>query len=164
MGSQSKIHITGSVGSGKTTLAKKLSEKLSIPYYEIDNIIFERHPSGDIRRSDTEIITILEKIIYTEMWILEGTCTKDWITKSFNKADHIILLDIPYLTRLKRIIFRYIKQLLKLEAANYKPTITMFIHMLKWNHKFNKINKFEFFKLTQQYREKIIVYTNNYDV
>lgn len=50
-----KIHITGSVGSGKTTLAKKLSVELGIPYYEIDTIIFERHLSGDVRRSDKEI-------------------------------------------------------------------------------------------------------------
>lgn len=134
---------------------------MSIPYYEIDNIIFERHPSGDVRRSDAEIVTILEKIVDTEMWILEGTCTKEWITKSFDKAEQIILLDLPYLIRLKRIIFRYIKQLLTLETANYKPTITMFIHMLKWNHKFNKTNKLEFFKLTKKYSDKIIVYTNN---
>ena len=58
MNYKGKIQIIGSVGSGKTTLAKKISEKLAIPYYEIDNIIFERHPTGDIRRSDEEIITI----------------------------------------------------------------------------------------------------------
>lgn len=156
-----KIHIIGSVGSGKTTLAKKISEELAIPYYEIDNIIFERHPTGDIRRSDEEIVTILESIINTETWILEGTCTKEWIVSSFAKADQIILLDIPYLTRLKRIIFRYVKQVLKLEAANYKPTITMFKHMIKWNHKFNKVNKIDFYRLTKNYREKILVYTDN---
>ncbi|WP_440338356.1 shikimate kinase [Lysinibacillus sphaericus] len=35
----SKIHIIGSVGSGKTTLAKELSAKLNIPYYELDNVV-----------------------------------------------------------------------------------------------------------------------------
>ncbi|MFG3612939.1 hypothetical protein M2M59_01205 [Rummeliibacillus sp. G93] len=28
-----RIHIIGSIGSGKTTLAKKLSDQLSIPYF-----------------------------------------------------------------------------------------------------------------------------------
>lgn len=35
-----KIHIIGSVGSGKTTLARALSYQLNIPYYELDNVLF----------------------------------------------------------------------------------------------------------------------------
>ena len=34
-----KVLITGNVGSGKTTLAKKLSETYNVPYFEIDSII-----------------------------------------------------------------------------------------------------------------------------
>ncbi len=34
-----KIRIIGSVGSGKTTLAKKLSEMEGIPYFETDRIV-----------------------------------------------------------------------------------------------------------------------------
>ena len=37
-----KIHIIGSVASGKTTLAKELSRKLAIPYYELDNVVWKR--------------------------------------------------------------------------------------------------------------------------
>jgi shikimate kinase len=33
-----KIHIIGSVGSGKTTLARTLSSHLNIPFYELDNV------------------------------------------------------------------------------------------------------------------------------
>lgn len=34
-----RIHIIGSVGSGKTTLAKEISSKLGIPYYELNWIM-----------------------------------------------------------------------------------------------------------------------------
>ena len=34
-----KIDIIGSVASGKTTLAKRISRKYGIPYYEKDNIV-----------------------------------------------------------------------------------------------------------------------------
>lgn len=42
-----KIDIIGSVASGKTTLAKKISSKYQVPYYEKDNIVWERTPNGD---------------------------------------------------------------------------------------------------------------------
>ena len=36
-----KILIIGCVASGKSTLANKLSDKLSISYYEIDSIVHD---------------------------------------------------------------------------------------------------------------------------
>ncbi|WP_051530021.1 shikimate kinase [Anoxybacteroides tepidamans] len=47
-----KIHIIGSVGSGKTTLARTLSARLHIPFYELDTIVWKRSNSGDIRKSE----------------------------------------------------------------------------------------------------------------
>jgi adenylate kinase family enzyme len=49
-----KIHIIGSVGSGKTTLARTLSSYLNFPFYELDNVVWIRHQSGDVRRSEKE--------------------------------------------------------------------------------------------------------------
>ena len=38
-----KILILGIVGSGKTTIARKLSNRLNIKHYEIDSIVHEAH-------------------------------------------------------------------------------------------------------------------------
>ena len=49
-----KLDIIGSVASGKTTLARKLSAQYQIPFYEKDNIVWERTPHGDKRRNPEE--------------------------------------------------------------------------------------------------------------
>ncbi|TNJ68383.1 hypothetical protein FE784_00125 [Paenibacillus hemerocallicola] len=41
-----KIRIIGSCGSGKSTLAKELSVRCGIPYYELDNVIWDRNAEG----------------------------------------------------------------------------------------------------------------------
>ncbi|WP_054705170.1 AAA family ATPase [Bacillus sp. JCM 19041] len=46
LNSAKKIHIIGPVGSGKTTLARKLANLLEIPAYELDNIVWERRQRG----------------------------------------------------------------------------------------------------------------------
>ena len=46
-----KIDIIGSVASGKTTLARKISQKYNVPHYEKDNVVWDRTPDGDRKRS-----------------------------------------------------------------------------------------------------------------
>lgn len=43
-----KVHIIGSVGSGKTTLARNLSNKLLFPHYELDNVVWKRHRPREV--------------------------------------------------------------------------------------------------------------------
>lgn len=90
-----KIHSIGSVGSGKTTLARKLSKTLQIPYYELDNVAWMRKESGDILRTDEEKKEHLQTILQTNSWIIEGIHQEKWVVDSFQQADCIIFLDTP---------------------------------------------------------------------
>ncbi|WP_238018726.1 DNA topology modulation protein FlaR [Oceanobacillus jordanicus] len=117
-----RIHIVGSVGSGKTTLAREISSKLGIPYYELDNVVWIRDESGDIRRTDQERETCLNSIIQSESWITEGVHTADWASPCFHRADLIVFLDTKYSIRVYRIGKRFFKQKLRIEESNYKPT------------------------------------------
>ena len=71
-----KIRIIGSCGSGKSTTAKELSEKYEIPYYEIDNMIWDRS-SDNLKFPEEVRNATLRSIIYSDSWIVEGVQYKD---------------------------------------------------------------------------------------
>ncbi|MBY0122766.1 shikimate kinase [Bacillus sp. S/N-304-OC-R1] len=160
-GNAKRIHIIGSVGSGKTTLAKWLSANLNIPFFELDNVVWKRNESGDMRRTEIERKEYLNEIIQTEAWIIEGVHNEKWVANSFHSADLIIFLDSPYTIRTLRIIKRFLLQKLKLEKSNYKPTINIFFKMFKWNRHFEEVGKPNFFNTYRVYSEKVLVVTNN---
>lgn len=149
-----KVHIIGSVGSGKTTLAKELSIKLELPYYELDNIVWLRKENGDIRRTEEEREKLLHEIVQTDKWIIEGVHNEDWVNSSFRQAEIIIFLDTNYFIRIFRIIKRFIKQKLGFETAHYQPTLKIFFKMFQWNKQFEEVSKPLFLEKYQEYQEK----------
>ncbi|MFC9539938.1 AAA family ATPase [Lysinibacillus sp. NPDC056959] len=159
-----KIHIIGSVGSGKTTLAKELSEKLNNPYYELDNVVWIRQNSGDIRRADRQKVNYLQNIILTKAWIIEGVHNEEWVAQSFSNADLIIFLNTNYYIRSYRIIKRFTLQKLGLEKSNYKPSFSIFIKMFKWNRHFEEIGKPNFYHKYGMYRDKLIVVSSKREI
>ncbi|WML43989.1 AAA family ATPase [Neobacillus sp. PS3-40] len=159
-----KIHIIGSVGSGKTTLAKELSSKYNVPFYELDNIVWERHKSGDIRRSEEERRGYLNTILNSEAWIIEGIHNEEWVTNSFHNAELILFLDTNYSIRILRIIKRFAFQKIGLEKSNYKPTFKVFLKMFKWNKYFENVGKPGFFEKIEVYSNKLLVVKNRREI
>lgn len=152
-----KVRIIGSVASGKTTLAKKLSSKLNIPYYELDNVVWKRQKSGDIRRTEQEMKDFLEEIVQKEDWIIEGVHWEEWVAPTFRKADEIVFLDSSYSVRTYRIFRRFILQKFGFEATHYRPTFNIFLKMFKWNRHFEKIGKPHFYEKYLLHRDKFVV-------
>ncbi|MBP3039497.1 DNA topology modulation protein FlaR [Bacillaceae bacterium Marseille-Q3522] len=159
-----KIHIIGSVGSGKTTLARTLSTQLNIPHFELDNVVWIRQDNGDIRRTPQQRDAYLKNIIHSEAWIIEGAHDGEWILPSMESADLIIFLDTNYKKRTFRIIKRFLLQKLKLEKANYKPTLKMFCNMFEWNAQFEKQSKSKIRKRLEQYENKLLVLKDNLEI
>lgn len=147
-----KILIIGSVGSGKTTLAKRLSKKLGIPYYEIDSIVY-----NDLKKEKRlmqEQNNIINNINKNSSWIIEGTLRKN-LDYLLDLTDKIIYLNTNYNVRKVRIIKRYIKQKLNIEKINYQSNFKLLIQMYKWNKEF-EANKNEFEKQLFKYNSKLI--------
>lgn len=135
-----KIRIIGSVGSGKTTLAKKLSEWQQIDYFETDRIVWKREET-EVRRTDIEKIAVLNKILQQENWIIEGVHLEAWVNESFDQADVIIFLNLPKKQIRSQLIKRQIKQLLRLEAAHYQVKLNMLNKMFYWDDLFDQRTK-----------------------
>ena len=146
-----KILIIGTVGTGKTTLAKKLSKQYNIKYYEIDSIVHD--DNNKIKRTSKQQDEIIEKINNNVNWIIEGVLRKN-LYYLLELADKIIYLDISKKVRNRRILIRYIKQKLGLEQANYVPSLNMLKNMYKWSEKYDK-NKHEIMQTLDKYKDKI---------
>lgn len=151
-----KILIVGSVASGKTTLAKIISNKSKVKYYEIDSIVHD--DLNKRRRTLEEQIDIINKINKSDNWIIEGTLRKK-LYFLLDIADKVIYLDIPLNKRKIRIFTRYIKQKMGIEKCNYKPNINMLKMMYKWTNDFEK-EKTNFEEKINKYSEKLCILTD----
>lgn len=148
-----KILILGVVASGKTTLAKRMSEENNINYYEIDSIIKD-YEKG-IRRTDEEQQEEIEKINKQSSWIIEGTLNEN-MYNLLKMADLVIYLDTPLSVRKRRIFFRFIKQKLKIEECDYKPSIKILKKMYKETNEAEK-DKSKLRDELLKYDQKVIV-------
>lgn len=155
-----KIHIIGSTGSGKTYLAREISKRLHIPFFELDDVVWNGAVELSGKNSPEVRDKILEDIINKEQWIIEGVYHK-WVGRSFEEADVIIFLSPRPMNRAFRIITRFIKQRTKLERSKYRQTLKGLIEMLKWNSKFDADNKKKIHEMLEKHKEKLIVVKSN---
>lgn len=153
-----KIDIIGSVASGKTTLAAELSTKYKIPYYEKDNIVWERTENGDKKRTEEVRDKLFLEILSGENWIVEGS-PRECLNESFEVCDYIILLDVNIMIRLYRVLHRWFKQRIGKERYNSKPTMSFLKWNIKWVFEFDKDKK-KLLKKLQGY-ENLKVFKNS---
>jgi adenylate kinase family enzyme len=132
-----KIRIIGSCGSGKSTMARELSERYDIPYYEIDQIIWDRS-SDNLKFPEEVRDATIRSIIYSDTWIVEGVQYKDWTLESIKKADIVFILNPNVFLRDYWIIKRFILSRTGMRPWNYKQSFRNLSKMLiKWNHQYD---------------------------
>jgi hypothetical protein len=101
-----RIYIIGGPGSGKTTLAKRLSQQLAIPCYDMDRVGWEGG-FGAQRPLDVRLHDVHEIVMQTE-WIAEGWFSP-WTNELCEYAEHIIWLDLPWRIARWRIFTRHMR-------------------------------------------------------
>lgn len=154
-----KIDIIGSVASGKTTLARKISQKYNVPHYEKDNVVWDMTPYGDRKRSPEERDLHFQKIISGDDWIVEGSPRK-CLKESFSCCDYVVVLNEETSVRLFRVFKRWIKQKIGKEHYNTKPTLKFLRYNIKWVLEFNDMKK-DLFKELNSYGEKVNIFRNS---
>jgi len=153
MNTSSKILIVGCVGSGKSTYAKKISKKLKIPVYGIDEIVHDDELG--VRRSLEEQKEIIDKINTNDKWIIEGALRKE-LYFLLEMADLIIMIDIDREIVEHRVITRYIKQQLGIEKIDYIVDNDFLEMMLGYVDKYYETRE-DIFKILNKYKDKLII-------
>ena len=141
-----KIYIIGTVGTGKTTLAKKMSEKFNIKMYQLDKVVWDDE-NGNIKRTDEKIAEIFKSILSKDSWIIEDV-GREKFNEGIKQADMVYYIDLPAIVIYKRCLLRWFKQKIGKEEYNYKPTLKGLIQMMKWAHHDirNKAEKINYIK------------------
>jgi len=98
-----KVVVTGVSGNGKTTLSRKLSEKLGIPYVELDSLC---HLPGWREASNEDFRRDVEKAIAQESWVVDGSYERKIGNLVYAAADIIVWLDLPLPLVLARLTRR----------------------------------------------------------
>lgn len=101
------IHLLGPSGSGTSTLGKALSSVLRIPWFDSDDIFWEKtDPPFTTKRPMERRIALLREIdAENESWIVSGSML-EWGDSIRDKLDVIVYLYVEKETRLNRLIKR----------------------------------------------------------
>ncbi|MCL2483850.1 MAG: hypothetical protein FWD89_02100 [Firmicutes bacterium] len=86
-----KISIIGPSGTGKSTLAIKLGEILSLPVHHIDCYFWKE---GWVEEDKEVLRKKIEEITNEEKWVIDGTY-RVTLENRFEKSDLIIYLNFP---------------------------------------------------------------------
>lgn len=107
-----KFNIVGTSGSGKSTVAKLISEKLSIPYVEMDRIFWKPEwttPSGE------EFLSLLDSELKQDSWILDGNYTSS-VPIKWKEVQVVVWIDLPFSITLYQAVKRaMIRSITKIE-------------------------------------------------
>ena len=149
-----RILIIGNAGSGKTTFAKELAGKLSLPLVHLDWLYW----CGEWEHlSREEFDALLQKELEKPRWILDGNFNRT-IEARLERCDTVIYLDYPRLVCLKNWLGRVIKN-----WGRHRPDMTPGCNewidpdFVKWVWNFNKNNRARYYALLNAAEGKSIV-------
>lgn len=150
-----KVLIFGVTGSGKTTLARKLSDKLETRSYTTDDFIYKNDWKSRYseKTRDEKLKTVAKK----KKWIIEGTHRDDWILPALKRADLVIIFDLPRRKLFKNLITR---QIFQKEQTKRKSGAKDLFLLLKYAHQFKKKNLEIYLDLAKENKKKFIVLEN----
>jgi len=149
-----KIRIIGPSGSGKSWLAKRLSEKTGIACHDLDSMLWDNSAGThfNVKRDPAVRDAMLNEVTGKDEWIIEGV-QYAWTGSTFEAADIIYMIIMPAPVCRMRIIRRFIRR--KLTGTDRRnESLRSVIELLKWTKKFYRVNLKEIAEVLEPYKEK----------
>lgn len=101
-----RIIVVGVTSSGKSTLAKKLSDILGHSYIQLDELFWKPNWT---QSSDEEFFAKIQNEVKKEFWILDGNYFRS-NHLTWPLADTVIWIDLPFYQTLFQNIWRSVKR------------------------------------------------------
>lgn len=114
-----RVLILGGPGSGKTTTARLLANRLRVPHHDLDHVAYSP-PGGrpDAPFWQWEVTPYAQRraraaeIASTDGWVADGVYA-DWTQPLVDASDRVIWLDLPPLLAASRVVRRAISHRLR---------------------------------------------------
>lgn len=108
-----RISIVGSSGSGKTTVARTVAERLSLPHLELDAV---HHQPDWTPLPDDEFQAAVRPFVEQDRWVVDGNYdSKGVLDIVWDHADTVIWLDLSRAVTMWRVTTRSIRRVAKNE-------------------------------------------------
>ena len=106
-----RINVVGTSGSGKTTFARKLANRLNLPYYELDQVFWK---AGWQESSDDELLARVREITSKQEWVLDGNYSRT-IPEKWKHVQLVVWLDLSFLRTILQVTRRVFQRAISRE-------------------------------------------------
>ena len=125
-----RIIVIGSSNAGKSTLAQRLAERLSVPFIELDALHWE---PGWVEATREVFRERVRRAIEPESWVIDGNYTRQHQDVSWLVADTIIWLDLGLPTVLRRCVSRCWRRWRSADLLWGTNREVFWEHLMLWN-------------------------------
>ncbi|MCO1602084.1 AAA family ATPase [Desulfosporosinus nitroreducens] len=128
-----RIHITGSSGSGTTTLGGALAERLSYQHFDTDNYFWlpTNPPFQKKRELEDRQTLLMTDLDSTDRWILSGSLS-GWGDIFIPRFDLVVYLWISKDLRIERLVKRETRRYGKTEIEVGGKMYSAFNDFIQW--------------------------------
>lgn len=98
-----RVRVLGGPGSGKSYLAKLISDHTNLSYINLDDLFYV----GAKKRDPENRNKLLLNLLRTEEWIIEGSFVDDWVYSTFVDSTIILVLNPSLFVRLSRVFSKF---------------------------------------------------------
>jgi adenylate kinase family enzyme len=99
--------IASASGNGKTTLGRELAARLGVPFFELDALV---HGPDWTETPDDELRAMVEPIVRSDGWVIDGTYRRKLGMLVLDAADTIVWLDLPMRVWMVRLLRRTVRR------------------------------------------------------